>query len=58
MLGFALSQLALWLLSTILGGYGIFCVIMSFYVPEFGAEAILLLLAATAILYFGPTGRR
>ena len=58
MLGFAFSQLALWLLSTILGGYGIFSFIMSFDVPEFGAQAILLLLAATAILYFGPTGRR
>ena len=58
MLGFAFSQLALWLLSAILGGYGIFSVILSFDVPEFGAQAILLLLAATAILYFGPTGRR
>src|SRR5437588_12207380 len=33
MLGFMLSQLALRLLSAILGGYGIFCLIMSFHVP-------------------------
>ena len=58
MLGFALSQLALRLLSAILGGYGIFCVIMSFDVPELGAEAILLLVTATAILHLCRTGRR
>ena len=58
MLGIVLSQLALWLLSAILGGYGIFCVVMSFDVPEFGAEAILLLLTAAAILHFCLTDRR
>jgi len=58
MLGFALSQLALWVLSAILGGYGIFCVIMSFDVPELGAHAILLLLTASAILYLYPPDRR
>jgi hypothetical protein len=52
MLGFALSQLILWLLSAILGGYGIFCLIMSFAVPELGAQAFLLLVTATAIVYF------
>ena len=44
MLGFMLSQLALRLLSAILGGYGIFCLIMSFAVPEVGAQAFMLLL--------------
>ena len=39
MLGFMLSQLALRLLSAVLGGYGIFCLIMSFSLPELGAEA-------------------
>ena len=34
MLGFMLSQLALRLLSAILGGYGIFCLIMRFAVPD------------------------
>jgi hypothetical protein len=52
MLGFVLSQLALRLLSAILGGYGIFCLIMSFTVPELGAQAFLLLGTATAIVYF------
>jgi hypothetical protein len=51
MLGFMLSQLALRLLSAILGGYGIFCLIMSFVVPEVGAQAFMLLLTATAVVY-------
>ena len=51
MLGFMLSQLALRLLSAILGGYGIFCLIMSFAVPEVAAQAFLLLVTATAIVY-------
>jgi hypothetical protein len=42
-----LSQLALRLLSVILGGYGIFCLIMSFAVPEVGAQAFILLARAT-----------
>jgi hypothetical protein len=49
--GFMLSQLALRLLSAVLGGYGIFCLIMSFAVPEVGAQAFLLLVTATAIVY-------
>jgi hypothetical protein len=51
MLGFMLSQLALRLLSAVLGGYGIFCLIMSFAVPEVGAQAFLVLVTATAIVY-------
>jgi hypothetical protein len=40
MLGFALSLLCLRLVSVVLGGgYGIFCLIMSFYVPSVGADA-------------------
>ena len=57
MLGFTLSQLALRLLSAILGGYGIFCLIMSFVVPEVGAQAFMLLLAATAVVYLCRSGR-
>ena len=57
MRGFGLSQLALWLLSVILGGYGIFCLIMSFSLPQLGAQAFLLLGAATAIVYFCSPGR-
>jgi hypothetical protein len=43
MLGFLLSQLALQLLSAVLGGYGIFRLIMGFAVPADGAEAFVLL---------------
>ena len=50
MLGFALSQLALRLLSAILGGYGVFCLIMSFAVPRLGAQAFLTIGAATVIV--------
>jgi hypothetical protein len=55
MLGFVLSLLALRLFSAILGGSGIFCLIMSFAVPALGAHALVLLISATAIVYFtGP----
>ena len=57
MLGLMLSQLALRLLSAVLGGYGIFCLIMSFQVPEVGAQAFLLLVTATAIVYLCRPGR-
>lgn len=57
MLGLMLSQLALRLLSAVLGGYGIFCLIMSFEVPEVGAQAFLLLVTATAIVYLCRPGR-
>jgi hypothetical protein len=56
MLGFMLSQLALRLLSAILGGYGIFCLIMSFAVPEVGAQAFILLGTAAAIVYLSRSG--
>ena len=57
MLGFMLSQLALRLLSAVLGGSGIFCLIMSFTVPEVGAQAFILLATATAIVYLCPSER-
>jgi hypothetical protein len=50
MMVFALSQLALRVLSAMLGGYGIFCLIMSFAVPNLGAHAFVLLGAAAAIV--------
>jgi hypothetical protein len=56
MLGLILSRLALRLLSAILGGTGIFCFIMSFAVPELGAQAIVLLVTAAAIVYLSPSG--
>jgi uncharacterized membrane protein (DUF485 family) len=58
MLGFALSQLTLRALSALLGGYGIFCLVMSFDVPWLGAKAFLLLVTATAIVYFCCSERR
>jgi hypothetical protein len=57
MLGFMLSQLALRLLSAVLGAYGMFCLIMSFTVPEIGAQAFVLLGTATAIVYSAVPGR-
>jgi multisubunit Na+/H+ antiporter MnhB subunit len=60
MLGFQLSRIVLRLLSAILGGYGVFCLIMSFAVPGLGAQALLLLATAATILYLcrsGPTNR-
>jgi len=57
MLGVMLSQLALRLLSAILGGYGTFCLIMSFDVPQLGAQAFILLVTATVIFYFCGSGR-
>lgn len=50
MLATMLSQLALRLLSAILGGSGIFCLIMSFDVPQLGAQAFVLLVTASAIV--------
>jgi hypothetical protein len=55
MLGFRLSQLSLQLLSAILGGHGIFCLIMSFVVPVEGAQAFVLLSTATAIVWLCPS---
>jgi len=57
MLGIALSRLALRLLSAFLGGYGIFCVIMSFAVPRLGGQAVVLLATASAIVYFCSSER-
>jgi len=52
--------LALRLLSAVLGGYGIFCLIMSFVVPEVAAQAFILLGTAAAIVYLcgSPRGSR
>ena len=52
-----LWQLCSRVLSAALGGYGIFCLIMSFWVPWLGVQAFLLLGMATAIFYACPSGR-
>jgi hypothetical protein len=51
--GFALSLIALRLLSVILGSYGIFFLVLSFWQPNLGGHAFVLLGTAAAIVYFG-----
>jgi hypothetical protein len=40
------------LVSAVLGGYGVFCVIYSFAAPDVAAQALILLGAALGINYF------
>lgn len=47
-----LMQRALSLLSALLGGFGVFCVIYSFSTPHIAAQALILLGAALAVSYF------
>jgi len=49
-------QRALSLVSALLGGFGVFCVIYSFSTPHIAAQALILLGAALAVGYF--TGER
>jgi hypothetical protein len=37
-------------MSTVLGGFGVFCLLMSFSVPRLGGEAFILLGSATAMV--------
>jgi hypothetical protein len=48
----ALMQRALALVSALLGGFGVFCVIYSFATPHIAAQALILLGAAMAVGYF------
>ena len=41
------------LISAVLGGYGVFCVIYSFSSPEMAGQALVLFGAALAVSYFG-----
>ena len=52
MLNSAISRTAVWLVSMVLGGYGVFCVYLSFLKPWVGVDALVLLVAATALVYF------
>jgi multisubunit Na+/H+ antiporter MnhB subunit len=47
-----LVQRATALLSALLGGFGVFCVLYSFTTPDIAAEALILLGAALALSYF------
>jgi hypothetical protein len=44
-----LSRMALRMLATVMGGFGIFCLHVSFIAPHSGLHAILFLGTATAI---------
>jgi multisubunit Na+/H+ antiporter MnhB subunit len=45
----------LWsLVSALLGGFGVFCVVYSFSTPHIAAQALILLAAALALSYFNP----
>jgi len=45
-------QRALSLVSALLGGFGVFCVVYSFSTPHVAAQALILLGAALAVSYF------
>lgn len=53
MLGLTLYFMSL-LFSTLLGSIGVFFVYVSFLKPDVGADAIILLGAATALAWFRP----
>lgn len=46
------SRMMLHLVSTLLGGIGMFYLFMSFEIRDFAATAIMLIAAAGAIVYF------
>jgi len=50
MLNIALARVMTSAVSTVLGGLGVFCLLMSFAVPHLGAEAFILLGSATAMV--------
>jgi hypothetical protein len=52
MFGLFLSRLMLRVVSIVLGGVGMFYLLLSFKVPEFAGNAFLLIGAAGAIVYF------
>jgi hypothetical protein len=52
MLAAFLTQHALAFISALLGGFGVFCAIYSFEVPEMALQALLLLGAALVISHF------
>jgi hypothetical protein len=52
MLNSAVSRTAAWVVSSVLGGYGVFCVYLSFSRPSLGLDALILLGTASAVHYF------
>lgn len=53
MLETLLMRHAVAVLTAVLGGFGVFCVIYSFTSPEVAVQALILLGAALAISHFG-----
>jgi hypothetical protein len=49
MVNILFSRLMVRVVSTVIGGFGMFCLFSSFIVPRFGADAFILLGAATAL---------
>jgi multisubunit Na+/H+ antiporter MnhB subunit len=49
-----LVQRLLSVVSALLGGFGVFCVVYSFSTPHIAAQALILLGAALALSYFSP----
>lgn len=49
MVNILFSRLMIRVVSTAIGGFGMFCLFSSFIVPRFGADAFILLGAATAL---------
>jgi hypothetical protein len=54
MLGEMLLRVALSAFSTMFGGLGVFCTYLSFFRPGLGAQALVFIGAATAIVYATP----
>ena len=50
----ALVQRMTFLVSTLFGGYGVFCLVYSFQGPAIAARALILLGSAFALTYFAP----
>jgi hypothetical protein len=52
MLQASFMQRAVSLVSAVLGGFGVFCVVYSFSTPHIAAQALILLGAALTLSYF------
>lgn len=53
MLGIGLLRMAVAVLSTLLGSLGVFFLYLSFMRPDFAAQALVFLCAATAVAWYG-----
>lgn len=51
---FAFSRVMLQLAAALFGGFGMYCLFMSFFVPSLGAQAFLCIAAATAMVRLHP----